>query len=33
MQEEVGLVPSFLSVEEVNKLKHMDAEKYRRSLV
>jgi len=33
MQEEVGLTPSLLSVEEVNKLKHMDAEKYRRSLV
>jgi len=33
IQKEVGLTPKYLTSDEVNKIKNMEAEKYRRSLV
>ena len=33
IQKEVGLEPKYLTFEEVDKIKNMEAEKYRRDLV
>jgi len=33
IQKEVGLTPKYLTSDEVSKIRNMEAEKYRRSLV